>query len=210
MFRADGRSRRRSALQDPFEPRAGEARADARGEDGREAFRRVLRDARAAQARVRRGEVGRVELDDGDAEGEEEEREPLGPGEGAAEEEDREDGGREELELVGRLVGRSVEIRERDVLPAGRVGEQRFSVDSAIRVRTRRVFWSAYSAAGMASLTCSDFWFCMRSLSALPACVQYPAFPPFPAAACVRCRASMKSEREALTISAVKTATAGW
>lgn len=45
------------------------------------------------------GRVGRVELDNGDADSEEDEREPFGGRERVLEEENRKDGSREEFEL---------------------------------------------------------------------------------------------------------------
>lgn len=124
---------RRRALENPFEPCARESAVQASRQDRREAFGRILR--KGYMARWRGFGLGRLELDDGDACGEEDEGDPFLDGEGAAEEEDGKDGGCEELELrrherqydpacqkvkrahlVGRLIRRGIQIRQCDVL----------------------------------------------------------------------------------------------
>ena len=92
-----------------FEVDAGEARAEAGDGNGDEANEVVA-------FRLSCGVGARGDLDAGDAEGEDEEGDPFCKGEGLAEEEHGEQGGSEDLALIGDLEGGGVEVGGSDEL----------------------------------------------------------------------------------------------
>mmetsp|Transcript_3301 Transcript_3301/g.10845 ORF Transcript_3301/g.10845 Transcript_3301/m.10845 type:complete len:372 (-) Transcript_3301:182-1297(-) len=98
----------RCPLDDPLQPHAGEAREEARRRDGRHAANRAGRGEGPAG-------TARRQLHKDDAEEENPQRHPAAEGDVALQQRHREEGCREQLQLVCDLAGSGVEVRRREV-----------------------------------------------------------------------------------------------